>query len=289
MIIVNKNADYSNVAVSVVDVPVVISKLAQEYLDCYVKQLTTKQIVAFDNFITTLSAGGVLKKIDRIYLPCLAANTREAYFDVKNKVSISDISFTTPTRAYVNQATSSIHSDSDTSLPVEYTMMDIQDASVNLQKFGIYTLFTRRITFNSNNTSYIARVNFPSRPLYIKQELKDTMSFGFTSSGNMYGVKVNHDYNVGDKIFVSFAINGQYLYGSVNGGNYIQATLDSSLFPSGIANETMTGLSPFFGGSINQYFFNESDGVLAQLFGKPLTDEENNTMNKAMTYLKEAF
>ena len=289
MIIVNKNADYSNVAVSVVDVPVIISKLAQEYLDCYVKQLTKKQIVAFDNFITTLSAGGVLEKIDRMYLPCLAANTREAYFDVKNKVSVLDISFTTPTRAYVNQATSSIHSDSDTSLSAESTMMNIQDSSVNLQNFGIYTLFTRRITFSSNNTAYIARVNFTSKPLYIKQELKDTMSFGFTSSGNVYGVKVNHDYNVGDKIFVSFAINGQKLYGSVNGGDYTQAMLDSSLFPSGIANEAMTGLSPFFGGSISQYFFNESDGVLVQIFGKHLTNEENKILCNAMEYLKKAF
>lgn len=94
MIFINKYADYSANNIGKVDIPIIIDETAQTIMDAYSKTLTKDQQAAFSVLISGLKDSGIYDKIEYMYLPCLAGNVSEAFYDAKNDVSqdVSDTS-----------------------------------------------------------------------------------------------------------------------------------------------------------------------------------------------------
>jgi hypothetical protein len=94
MIFINKSADYSANNIGKVDIPIIIDETAQTIMAAYSKTLTKDQQAAFSILISGLKDSGIYDKIEYMYLPCLAGNVSEAFYDAKNGVSqdVSDTS-----------------------------------------------------------------------------------------------------------------------------------------------------------------------------------------------------
>lgn len=81
MILINKNANYSNERIGVVDVKMELLDKTKEILARYSRELSNAETNAFNLFIYEMEQQGLLAKLQLMCLPILAANVQEAMQD----------------------------------------------------------------------------------------------------------------------------------------------------------------------------------------------------------------
>lgn len=81
MILINKNANYSNERIGVVDVKMELLDKTKEILARYSRGLSNAETNAFNLFIYEMEQQGLLAKLQLMCLPILAANVQEAMQD----------------------------------------------------------------------------------------------------------------------------------------------------------------------------------------------------------------
>lgn len=88
MLIVLNDADFSSLNVGKTTIPVELSDLTKQVLSKLTGPLTEPQKFAVNNFLNTLQNYDIWDSIGTFYMPLIAANKTEAFYDIKRDVYI---------------------------------------------------------------------------------------------------------------------------------------------------------------------------------------------------------
>lgn len=237
MIFINKSADYSANNIGKVDIPIIIDETAQTIMAAYSKTLTKDQQAAFSILISGLKDSGIYNKIEYMYLPCLAGNVSEAFYDAKNGVS-QDVS--------------------DTSMYGQYSigqngLSTIYDSSKSYTQFGMPL---ERTTQGCTITSIVHR--------------DSSRQFGF-----FWFLKHNAS-SFGVCLKLGIGVNCRYEM-AMNGNNNVTATLYSVDNAHHITQSITAESSPFLPSSENCFIKADGeDGDITSIIASDVSLGNNN-------------
>lgn len=91
MIFINEKADYSGVSIGKVVIPHEFDPITSAILEHYTKPLSSNRMIALDNLIVAIKDCGAWFNTTDIFIPAIAANIHEAFFNAMTNTEGNDV------------------------------------------------------------------------------------------------------------------------------------------------------------------------------------------------------
>jgi len=273
MVIINKNADYSQNAIGV-HYPV--SELANTYLSKYTKTLSNDRKSAFSLLIDTLNNAGILDKVTDMFFPCLASTLYEVIYNAKRD---EQGLYTNIEKELHLMGDGVVGAYGFVDNPITPTYQPLHRANNNLQSYFLGYYDGGEQATLAYFRGWCPRASGATRKWVLSFDLNNYAQHDVTLEANKFYVR-----NVNFKSKASLTLDDVTIF-----FNGVQSSI--SKVGNWAPNTSNTTDDKVAVGTCDngQYFNNQTSPVTLFIYANALTDEEIQLVNSAIVRFNQQF